>query len=121
MNPTLLTDSTLAFSGRRIVPEEIRIDGAPNSQSWSATLAGASSNIRYGIWEGEVGAASIASYPHDEVFVVQRGAVRMEGANGYTLDIGAGEACYIPCGWAGIWRNVEHVAKTFVIVEKDGV
>lgn len=71
-----------------------------------------------GFWTGEPGAVRIAPWPYDEICVILSGRVAVADLDGGRLEFGAGEAFYIPQGFAGDWITVEPTSKVFVAVTR---
>jgi len=69
-----------------------------------------------GYWTGEPGAVAFDAWPYGEVGVLTKGRVAVEGADGTRWEFSAGEAFFIPAGFAGSWITLESSEKVFVAI-----
>jgi uncharacterized cupin superfamily protein len=71
-----------------------------------------------GFWTGEPGAVRIDPWPYDEICVILGGRVAVADLDGGRAEFGAGEAFFIPQGFAGDWVTIEPTSKVFVAVTR---
>ncbi|KAB2388783.1 cupin domain-containing protein [Actinomadura montaniterrae] len=71
-----------------------------------------------GFWTGEPGAVRIDPWPYDEICVILSGRVAVADLDGGRAEFGAGEAFFIPRGFAGDWVTIEPTSKVFVAVTR---
>ncbi|MFG1955168.1 cupin domain-containing protein [Micromonospora sp. NPDC048830] len=71
-----------------------------------------------GYWTGEPGSVRFDAWPYDEICVILTGHVALVDADGARADFHAGEAFFVPRGFAGDWVTVKHTSKVFVAVTR---
>ncbi|MBM7518648.1 cupin domain-containing protein [Nocardioides nitrophenolicus] len=73
-----------------------------------------------GAWEGRPGSLRLDDYPYDEVCVMLTGVVALVDLSGARREFRAGEAFFVPRGFAGTWETVEPATKVFVALPVSG-
>jgi uncharacterized cupin superfamily protein len=107
-------------NGRTTVPP---LDGYQVlSERWEETeylaYGGPAREYSGGYWTGEPGAVRIDPWPYDEICVLLSGRVAVADLDGGRAEFGAGEAFFIPRGFAGDWVTIEPTSKIFVAVTR---
>lgn len=97
------------------IPAEFVVAGQPTAEIWAAPPLPGAREISYGIWAGQPGSMRADGYPHDEVFVLVAGLVRLDSVDGSSLEVRPGETCFIPRGWTGVWNTIVESKKTYFI------
>ena len=97
------------------IPAEFIIDGRPTAEIWAAPTLPGARELSYGVWVGQPGSIRSDGYPHDEVFVLIAGVVRLDSADGSSLEVRAGDTCFLPCGWTGVWNTIVEAKKTYFV------
>ncbi len=114
MTAMMILDTPETHKRSLAVKEKYVVDGAPTTETWQSAEFAKAEDVRTGIWAGDAGSFTVASYPNDEVFTILSGKVELIGADGTTLTVGPGESCLVRKGWAGTWRTVERARKMYV-------
>lgn len=99
-------------------PERL-LRGNPRRETWNLVEAEMAAGKAYaGVWRCEPGRWRIAMGPTErELFTVLRGHCRVHDAQGDFEEVGPGEGLYIPPGFEGEFEVLEHLTKTYMIVE----
>lgn len=99
-------------------PERL-LRGNPRRETWNRVEADMAAGKAYaGVWRCEPGRWRIAMGPTErELFTVLKGRCRVHDAQGGFEEVGAGEGLYIPPGFEGEFEVLEHLTKTYMIVE----
>lgn len=113
--PFLIDSSERARSVVDEIPAAFVVAGQPTADIWAAPTLPGARELSYGVWVGQPGSIRADGYPHDEVFVLITGLVRLDSADGSSLEVRPGETCFIPCGWTGVWTTVVEAKKTYFI------
>ena len=95
------------------------VRGNPKRETWNLVEADlAAGKVFTGVWRCEPGRWRIAMGPSErELFTVLRGRCRVHDALGGFEEVGPGEGLYIPPGFEGEFEVLEHLTKTYMIVE----
>lgn len=99
-------------------PERL-VRGNPKRETWNLVEADlAAGKAHVGVWRCEPGHWRIAMGPSErELFTVLQGRCRVHDALGGFEEVGPGEGLYIPPGFEGEFEVLEHLTKTYLIVE----
>lgn len=114
--PKILDTTDLSVREVDDLPADVVVSGRPTAEVWAAPPFEGARTVSYGIWVGQPGGMRTDGYPHDEVFVVLDGVVHLESADGTTLEVQAGDTCFMPLGWRGVWRTIAPTRKAYFIV-----
>lgn len=71
--------------------------------------------LETGVWACGVGQWDEVDTPAAEAMVVLEGHVRLEGADGVTIEARAGDLLHVPAGWSGRWVVLEPMRKVWII------
>ncbi|MFY9237533.1 MAG: cupin domain-containing protein [Roseovarius sp.] len=115
MHTTLLDID--ATSGENRTPDPaIVLSGAPSSVLWNGVDLGAG-QLLCGQWVGQPGEMTVKPRAHHEMFTVISGLIELVEPNGKIVQVGPGQAGFIPKGWTGVWRNVHETRKTYLMLK----
>lgn len=116
--PLLLDWTDPSVREREQPPADIVVGGRPTAEIWPAVPFDGPRDVSYGVWVGQPGSMRSDAYPCDEVFVVLEGSVRLESADGTSLEVEPGQTCFLPQGWQGIWHTVTPTRKTYFVAAR---
>lgn len=116
--PRLLGTTDPSTYSRDVPPAEIVTAGTPSAETWAVAPFEGLRAARCGIWLGQPGSMRTAGYPHDEVFVVLEGRVALESEDGSRIEVPAGQACFVPEGWRGLWHTIDSTRKVYFIAAR---
>jgi uncharacterized cupin superfamily protein len=69
-----------------------------------------------GYWTGEPGEVSFANWPYNEICLLVKGKVALVDREGGRREFTAGQAFFVPAGFAGRWVTVEPSEKYFIAI-----
>lgn len=95
------------------------VHGNPLRETWNRVDAELSAGkVFCGVWRCEPGRWRIAmGETEHELFTVLTGRCRVHDALGGFEEVGPGEGLYMPPGFAGEFEVLEHLTKTYMILE----
>lgn len=95
------------------------VRGNPKRETWNLVEADlAAGKVFTGVWRCEPGRWRIAMGPSErELFTVLQGWCRVHDALGGFEEVRPGEGLYVPPGFEGEFEVLEHLTKTYMIVE----
>ncbi|KRC61210.1 hypothetical protein ASE14_09800 [Agromyces sp. Root81] len=117
--PVLIEASAYPHRNAAEMPEDLVLSGRPTADVWAPPPLVGARAVTFGVWLGQPGSVACHGYPHDEVFVVAEGLIRLESLDGTSLDVEPGQSCFVPRGWRGVWHTVSPTRKTYVIAASD--
>jgi ethanolamine utilization protein EutQ len=90
-----------------------------NGQVSKNRVMGVSQDKHYksGLYSSEGERANVDSYPVDEFMFFLKGGVTLTSADGTVLQVGAGDAVYMPKGWKGVWNAKTGYTKFYVVYD----
>ncbi len=94
-------------------PPDNVVSGAPHGETRNAYESGNGQKF-IGEWSCSKGAWRV-SYSEWEYCRILEGNVRLTGDDGSVVEAGAGENFVIEPGFEGVWENLTHVRKLYVI------
>jgi uncharacterized protein len=99
-------------------PERL-VSGNPQRETWNVVEAEmAAGKVYCGVWRCEPGRWRIAMGPAErELFTVLAGRCRVHDDLGGFEEVVATEGLYIPPGFSGEFEVLEHLTKTYMIVD----
>jgi glucose dehydrogenase/uncharacterized cupin superfamily protein len=74
----------------------------------------ADQHFKSGLYSSQVEKAQVESYPVDEFMYFLEGGVTLTSADGAVMQVGAGDAVFLPKGWKGLWDTTGY--KKFYVV-----
>lgn len=122
MTKLIPLNTTPTFEPRRSeAPEEIRIEGIPQYQTWMLDTAENAkadwSQVRAGVWEATAGQTISRKGEKFEFCHILSGHVRIAEDGGEAHEFKAGDSFVLKPGFVGTWTTIETVRKIFVIAE----
>jgi ethanolamine utilization protein EutQ len=74
-------------------------------------------HYKSGLYSSDGERANVDSYPVDEFMFFLKGGVILTSADGTVLQVGAGDAVYMPKGWKGVWNAKTGYTKFYVVYD----
>lgn len=98
-------------------PGVIEADARSRGRVQFDTMRKGTARVFSGVWEATAHVEKITDFDKDEIMFLLEGSCTIVDDTGHAETFRAGEACLMPMGFTGEWRQEETVRKFYLITD----